>query len=222
MSIEAEYIILEIRNRANEGAGMGKIFCLMGKSSSGKDTIYKMLLDQKEIVLQTIVPYTTRPIRVGEQDGVEYFFTTEEHLQQLLSKQRVIELRAYQTIHGIWKYFTVDDGQLDLAKGCYLMIGTLEAYTKICEYYGNEQVLPIYIEVDDGLRMQRALDRERMQDEPKYTEMCRRFIADNEDFSEENLKAAGIARRFVNEELQKTTSEIIAYMLESTQIGLKV
>ena len=42
---------------------MGKIVCLMGRSSSGKDTIYKKLLQQDEVIVENIVPYTTRPIR---------------------------------------------------------------------------------------------------------------------------------------------------------------
>ena len=49
----------------------------MGKSSSGKDTIYKKLIQNKNLALKEIIPYTTRPIRVGEQDGVEYHFVTE-------------------------------------------------------------------------------------------------------------------------------------------------
>ena len=57
---------------------MGKIFYLMGKSSSGKDTIYKKLIQDPELKLKTIVLYTTRPIRAGEQEGMEYHFVTEE------------------------------------------------------------------------------------------------------------------------------------------------
>ena len=49
---------------------MGKIFCMMGKSSSGKDTLYKLILENEKLQLSNIVPYTTRPIRAGEQDGV--------------------------------------------------------------------------------------------------------------------------------------------------------
>ncbi len=52
---------------------MGKIICLMGKSSTGKDTIFKSLLSDKDLGLKKIVPYTTRPIRAGERNGVEYF-----------------------------------------------------------------------------------------------------------------------------------------------------
>ena len=88
---------------------MGKIFCLMGKSSTGKDTIYKMLRDEKALQLQTIVPYTTRPIRAGETEGVEYHFIDEQRLLKLEKEGKVIEQRAYDTIYGIWRYATIAD-----------------------------------------------------------------------------------------------------------------
>lgn len=191
---------------------MGKIFCLMGKSSSGKDTIYKMLLENRDFLLQKIVLYTTRPIRTGEEEGITYHFTDEEGLKNLESQGRVIELRMYHTVHGVWKYFTVDDGQVDFQSGNYLVIGTLQSYEKLLEYYGREHVLPIYIQVDDGSRLQRALDRERMQDIPKYAEMCRRFLADENDFSEENIMRLGIEKRFENQDLRETVDHILQYM----------
>ncbi len=193
---------------------MGKIFCLMGKSSSGKDTIYKMLLEQKEVPLKKIIPYTTRPIRSGERNGVEYIFTDENGLELLTRQQKVVEKRSYHTVYGIWNYFTVDDGQIDFTLNNYLVIGTLESYEMLRKYYGETFVLPIYIEVDDGLRLQRALDRERMQDQPKYTEMCRRFLADEMDFSEEKIAAAHIERRFINVDLQTAKQEILSYIRE--------
>ena len=164
---------------------MSNIYYLMGKSSSGKDTIYKRI---KELhpELKTVTIYTTRPIREGEKNGKEYYFVNEEKLQQLLDDGKVIELRTYDTVHGPWNYFTVDDGQFDQDTADYLMIGTLESYQKMREYFGEERIVPLYIEVEDGERLMRALTRERMQKEPKYAEMCRRFLADTEDFSEEN------------------------------------
>lgn len=187
---------------------MGKIYCIMGKSSTGKDTIYKKLIEDETISLKKIIPYTTRPIRAGEQNGVEYFFCTEEQVDELLKQGKVIELRAYHTVHGIWKYFTVDDGQVDLKHQNYLMIGTLEAYLKIRDYYGEANVVPVYIEVEDGERLFRALTRERQQDSPKYEELCRRFLADAKDFSEEKLADAGIKQRFINQSLEETTDRI--------------
>ena len=110
---------------------MGKIYCMMGKSSSGKDTLYKMLLQDKELSLKTVVPYTTRPMRAGERDGVEYYFCDEERLAELETAGKVIELRAYDTVHGVWKYFTVSDHQMEDETRDYLLIGTLESYQKL-------------------------------------------------------------------------------------------
>ena len=191
---------------------MGKIFCVMGKSASGKDTIYRELLVHKELSLRRVIPYTTRPIRDGEVDGDTYFFCSEKQVQELQDAGKIIELRTYHTVYGPWKYFTVDDGQFDELTGNYLMIGTLETYGKIRTYFGEDRVIPIYIEVEDGERLIRAISREREQEKPKYEEMCRRFLADAEDFSEENLKRNGVNTRFNNLELNATIEQIAEYM----------
>ena len=186
---------------------MGKIFYLMGKSASGKDTIYKRVKEQMP-ELKTIVIYTTRPIREGEQNGREYHFVDDDKLKELQEAGKDIELREYNTVHGIWKYFTADDGQFD-GDDNYLAIGTLESYVQLRDYFGQERLVPIYVEVEDGLRLERALARERMQATPKYEEMCRRFLADAADFSVENLKEAGITRKFTNMDVDKCVQGII-------------
>ena len=192
---------------------MGKMVYLMGKSSTGKDTVYKQLLKNPFLQLKKIVPYTTRPIRVGETEGEEYFFTDERGFENLKAQGKVIEERAYHTYHGLWRYFTVDDGNIDLENNNYIIIGTLESYLKTREYFGKAKVLPILLEVDDGVRLQRALDRERRQENPKYEELCRRYLADAEDFSEEKIKKADITLRFSNDNLEKCLSEIEEYLL---------
>ena len=186
---------------------MGKIFYLMGKSASGKDTIYKKVKEQLP-ELKTIVIYTTRPIREGEQDGVEYFFVDDNRLQQLKEAGKVIELREYNTVHGIWKYFTADDGQFD-REDHLIAIGTLESYVQLKKYFGDEKLIPIYIEMEDGLRLERALLRERMQREPKYEELCRRFLADAADFSVDKLSEAGITQKYFNIDMDKCIDEIV-------------
>lgn len=190
---------------------MGKIYYVMGKSSSGKDTIYKRLMESHP-QLRTIVPYTTRPIREGEKDGVEYFFVDADRLKEMQEAEQVIEVRSYDTKCGVWTYFTADDGQIDLSRNDYLMIGTLVSYRALREYFGEDKIISIYIEVEDGMRLSRALERERRQAEPKYAELCRRFLADSEDFSEDNLKRAGITRRFENIDLDCCLEEIEKYI----------
>lgn len=191
---------------------MGRIICLMGKSAAGKDTVYKALLADRELALQNIIPYTTRPVREGERNGVEYFFTDEAGFQQWKKQGKIIEDRAYHTRQGLWRYFTADDEQLKDDSRDYLIIGTLEAYGKLQEYFGTDRMLPVMIELEDGLRLQRALDREQEQEHPQYEEMCRRFLADSEDFSENRIRAAGISRRFQNRNLQECLNEIRSYI----------
>lgn len=187
---------------------MGKIYYMMGKSSSGKDTLFKEV--KKALPwLQTITLYTTRPIREGERDGVEYFFVSEDTLNAYENQGKVIEQRAYDTVHGIWKYATVDDGQINLDTSDYLVIGTLQSYERMQKFYGPDKLAPIYIEVEDGERLARALAREREQETPKYAELCRRFLADMKDFAEENLKSLGIQKRFVNDNRTRCLEEII-------------
>ena len=184
----------------------------MGKSSSGKDTIYKMLLEKKELELQRIVPYTTRPIRIGEKEGVEYHFTDEAGLRRLEDAGKVVELRSYQTVRGIWKYFTVDDGQIGLEAENYLVIGTLEAYQKMKEYFGEQKVCPLYVELENEERMRRAKLREEQQEKPDYAELERRFRADEEDFSEEKIEACGITTRFYNTNSADTVCRVAKYI----------
>lgn len=196
---------------------MGKIIYLMGKSCTGKDTIYKRLRQNQELGLKEIVPYTTRPIRIKEIDGVEYHFTEEDEFHRLEAEGKIIEARAYNTYHGLWRYFTVDDGQINLKENNYIYIGTLESYNNTKKYFGAKAMVPVLIELGDGARIQRAIDREKKQKEPKYEEMCRRFLADSEDFSKEKIVEAEISRCFLNENLEFCLSEIESYIKEQIQ-----
>ncbi len=193
---------------------MGKLFYVIGKSATGKDTIFRELLEKADLGLKPLVLYTTRPMRAGEEQGVQYHFTDEAGLRKLETVGRVIELRSYDTVYGVWKYFTADTEATDLAQQDYLGIGVLESYLALRDYYGAERVVPLYIEVEDGERLQRALDRERAQQEPKYAELCRRFLADSEDFAEEKIAEAGIEKRFRNRDLKESIEEISEYIKE--------
>ena len=192
---------------------MARLFYMIGKSSTGKDTIYREVISRSDLNLNPLVMYTTRPIRKGETDGKEYHFVDENVLKELEKEGRVIEKRAYHTIHGIWTYFTVDDEHADLNRKDYLAIGTLESYAQIRNYYGEKLVVPVYIQVEDGLRLERALKREKQQPVPKYEELCRRFLADQADYAEEKLAKAGIDRRFSNDkDIMSCVEEVAAFI----------
>lgn len=194
---------------------MGKIFCIMGKSSTGKDTIYKALLAEESLHLKRIIPYTTRPIRAGEQNGVEYYFTDDSQVQKLEEENKIIELRSYDTFYGAWKYFTVNDDQINLEKSDYLVIGTPESYLSMQKYFGKEKTEAILITLDDGIRLQRALNREKKQATPKYEEMCRRFLADAQDFAEDKIRECKITKSFANDDLKQCIASIKKYIQEN-------
>ena len=184
---------------------MHHLFYLMGKSASGKDTLYRLLLER--LPLQPVVLYTTRPQRAHECDGRDYHFIGQAALSAMRDAGELIEERTYHTVMGDWTYCTAS-GSVPLESGDCLGIGTPESFEKLREYFGEDTVIPLYIEVEDGLRLRRALDRECAQEKPNYAELCRRFLTDSEDFSEEKLARAGIGRRFRNLDLEACAAEL--------------
>lgn len=189
---------------------MGKIFCLIGPSASGKDTIYKSLINRMN--LERNVMYTTRPKRDLEEDGVEYFFVSENIYNEMKDNGNVVEARTYSTKYGDWTYFT-SSSSFDLDHNDYLVVNTLEGFKNLKNYYG-EDVIPLHIYVNSGLRLERAFAREKMESMPKYEEMCRRFLADQKDFSNGNLRACGIdsSNTFINDDLNNCIDSIVSYL----------
>lgn len=191
---------------------MGKIFYILGKSSTGKDTIYKNILEDETLGLKDIILYTTRPIRDGETDGKSYHFVSEKDYEDIKKSGLIIEERSYNTMHGVWRYFTVKDSSIDLSNNNYVIIGVLKSFIDTRDYFGSDKVVPIYIEVEDGLRLQRALNREKKPENRRFKELCRRYLADSEDFSEDKIKDAGIDKRFENVDLSSCINEVKEYI----------
>ncbi len=195
---------------------MGKIFVIMGPSCSGKDTLYKELKDYYGNVLKSIVLHTTRPMRKGEVEGKTYYFINDEKFEEMQKNNEIAEYRLYDTTHGIWTYATASRS-IDLDNNDYLTINTLEGFKSLKDYYGEDIVVPLYIQVDEDVRLRRAINREKKQiveklkkegkeipkesnkdkyaineDDPKIKEMRRRIEADSKDFSVEKRIEAGI------------------------------
>ena len=191
----------------------------MGKSATGKDSIYHEIVKRCP-QLREIITYTTRPMREGETYGKEYYFVTKEEMYEMRENGKIIECREYDTVLGPWFYFTADDGQLDFDKGDYILISTLEGYEKLQAAFGIGSIVPVYIEVDDLERLERAVRRERSQVSPCVPELCRRFLADEEDFSEERLQMEGIEMRIVNEDLETAVENVEKLIRGNTHITL--
>ncbi len=165
---------------------MGKIYCIIGKSGTGKDTVLAEILKDTNLNIEKIVPYTTRPKREGEEEGVNYHFVTDSQLNQMIQDNLVIEKRSYNTVNGIWNYFTASKN-IDDSKN-YIIITTQKALDKFFDFFGNNRIHVIYLYLDDKTRLERCIMRESNQASPNYTEVCRRFVADEDDYDEEIIK----------------------------------
>lgn len=164
---------------------MSRIFCLVGKSGAGKDTLYGAIMARYGNRLTPVVPCTTRPMREGERNGENYFFMTEAELRGLEERGQVIEKRVYQTVQGPWTYFTRRFALIDGRD--YIVITTLEGARSFLRAFGGDTVRTVYLTLPDGRRLHRCLEREDAQKKPDYAEMCRRFLADEKDFAPEKL-----------------------------------
>ncbi|MDD3121943.1 MAG: hypothetical protein PHC62_00340 [Candidatus Izemoplasmatales bacterium] len=166
-----------------------KIVYIMGKSGVGKNSIYDMLLGimKNKNIFKNIIMNTTRPMRDGEKEGKDYFFVTQEQFREDKDSDKILELRSYSTIYGDWSYYTSKDA-INLENHSYMGIGTLISYHSLVKHYGKDSIIPIYIQVpDEGDRLLRSISRERNNGDPNYKEICRRFLADEDDFSAEKI-----------------------------------
>lgn len=170
------------------------IYYLMGKSATGKDTLFSKIMN-KCPYLKRIIMFTTRPKRENEIDGREYYFVDVDFLNK--NKNKIIEQRIYNTVYGPWIYATIDLSNINKNDN-YLAIGTLESYEKMSKYFGKDNVFPLYIEIPYELRLERALHRDKSEQKSMIDEIKRRLNQDEIDFSEENLKKANIDIRYNN------------------------
>lgn len=177
------------------------VFYFMGRSASGKDAILSRLWDMFPDI-QNVPLYTTRSKRAGEEEGKPYYFRTEAGYLAMEVSGLVAECRTYQKVSGPVRYFTCLGG-IDLSTHDYFLSGTLVSYLKVWDVLGESHVVPVYIYVPEQDLLTRAIHRESRQPFPDCQEVCRRFLADSMDFSEEALAKAGIREenRFLNQDL---------------------
>lgn len=196
-----------------------KIVYIIGRSGSGKDTIKSILLRSSDLDLKPLVEVTTRPMRENEVDGVEHVFINDTELDGLKNSNRIIESRSYKTACGdIWSYATLVPDEV-LSNNIYVGTGSLESYLMIKEKY-PEDVIPILLWVDDYNLILRSINREHGGSRDSLKEICRRFISDAEDYSDEKINASGISKKNIvknTESLSSTVSKIKAIILRSTR-----
>lgn len=147
------------------------LVCLCGKSCSGKDSVIKRL---QERGYKRVVSSTTRPKRVGEKDGVDYYFKTRPDMNPLCFKSYRVASNEE------WYYWFNKDDVVNAIKSdeVYVCIADADGAVEL-EHLG---ALPIYVDVDFKERARRYYHRESRNKYPNYEEAFRRLFADEDDF----------------------------------------
>lgn len=157
------------------------VMILIGKSASGKDTIQAELVNNYGY--SPIVSTTSRPIRDGEIDGVNYHYVSKDVFKERIRDGKFIEFRSYDTlVNGkpdTW-YYGVEKMNLT---GKNVAVLDIDGAKSLIEYYGKNHCDVVYIEALDEVRKERAIKRGSFDE----IEWNRRAIADEKDFNAERV-----------------------------------
>ena len=160
------------------------IFCLVGPSGSGKSSVCKELI-KKNSNLFLSISTTTRKPRVGEVEGVDYFFVDKEEFQRRLEKGNFIEFAQYgENLYG------TEIGNIKLAteKSKTLILDIeYQGVLKLKKYYlkNEHQVIAIFISAPSKellvkrLRAREDTSEEEIQDRLRIATNEVRQLLDN-------------------------------------------
>lgn len=161
----------------------------MGASASGKTTVERLL---EKMGINRIISYTTRPMRDGEVDGVDYHFVSEEVFVSMKLKGCFQETARYRD----WNYGLSLLG-VDYEKQDYIAVVTVHGYEELLMSVGIENITGINIKVEERERMIRLLKRG-----DSISEVFRRLHTDREDFENvENISDYIIENHAIEETL---------------------
>ena len=181
------------------------LIALTGMSGSGKDTILKDMVRQQPTIHKCILT-TTRPIREGELDNIDYHFVSDADFEN----DNYIYTQCFEVKPGVvWKY-GLSKAELE---GHEISAAVLTPYALNSGDFGDITVSEWFIGADDKTRLLRQLNRE---DQPNCYEICRRFISDKKDFEDYYIPL----RNFISNDGNKQSYEVARYILDQVRLGL--
>lgn len=159
-----------------------KLILLIGCMASGKDTILKEMIN--EGYAEPVISHTSRPMRKGEKDGIEYHFVSAEEMLKMKENNEFIEFKSYKASNNEKWYYGVNKNSLEkgLSKN-YILIVDITGMRQIKEYFKDDkdmEITTIFLDVDKETRRKRAIMRDDMTLE-KVKEIERRLKADDKE-----------------------------------------
>lgn len=159
-----------------------KLILLIGCMASGKDTILKEMIN--EGYAEPVISHTSRPMRKGEKDGIEYHFVSAEEMLKMKENNEFIEFKSYKAANNEKWYYGVNKNSLEkgLSKN-YILIVDITGMRQIKEYFKDDkdmEITTIFLDVDKETRRKRAIMRDNMTLE-KVKEIERRLEADDKE-----------------------------------------
>jgi guanylate kinase len=148
---------------------IAKRIILVGKSAAGKDHARK--ISENLVGAKYAVSYTTRPPRVGEVDGKDYYFLTEAEFKKMIDEDKWYEYVVFND----WYYGTTKD---QFYGDCDLFIMTPKGLSHVSDEDRRESAV-IYFDMPEESRRKRMLERQGNADNVE-----RRIEADRIDFED--------------------------------------
>lgn len=167
------------------------VFCFVGESGSGKTTYINQIMKDKRFIdkvnLKLLVTGTTRKMRPGEVDGVDYHFMTEEEFLKIPSSE-LIGSRSYYTLNNGTIYFFTKEEYVQTHTNllCVTSPYQYESYRNWVakeNIRGNDyRLYMIYIDTDLKTRIIRCINRAK--EDIDVFEVCRRAIQEKSEFED--------------------------------------
>jgi len=154
---------------------MGRCIVLVGNTASGKTTLSQYLEDRG---YRRILTYTTRPMRKGEVDGVDYHFLSTEEFESKLVDGFFAEFTFYNAKFGSCYYVSA-------VKDYHAKDNTVIVVNPIGVMSLTEPAYVVWLDIPEDVIITRALSRGDSEDE------IRRRIRDDKLYFD-NFEKSGL------------------------------
>ncbi|MBE6133273.1 MAG: guanylate kinase [Erysipelotrichaceae bacterium] len=144
---------------------------LSGPSASGKTEVAKRLMQKYDI--KRVITTTTRPMRPGEIDGIDYYFVSKERFEEMIKEDLFVEYTNYNNnLYGSLKSEIADNKVIAIEPN------GMHAYVAL----HDPHIVVFFLNVAEDVRRQRMIIR---GDKPECIEQ--RLVEDKVRFGKENL-----------------------------------